>query len=239
MRELFFLTLWQKVKDRISEDLEQLQWINNNIAYCSNKSDLEIEDIVNNQCVEARQSKINEIIGDLVHCDENKMIHLESSGLYSNCYVDVKRLFLDVENYYYIIFSLAEIVFNRIGHVDALVSSSKNGAIIANILGGLLDVKEVHLIGVGPKYSMELGDTIDCIKQGKKYAYIFDFMCTGTELKIVSALINSKKAYLTYAAGIAKYKNDAGTYMIEKIDVLTDTKEMGINYRVVGEKDTL
>lgn len=239
-RIIFFNIMAEsKVKDRISEDLEQLQWINNSIAYCSNKSDLEIEDIVNNQCAKARQSKINEIIRDLVHCDENKMIHLESSGLYSNCYVDVKRLFLDVENYYYIIFSLAERVYNRIGHVDALVSSSKNGAIIANILGGLLDVKEVHLIGVGPKYSMELGDTIDCIKQGKKYAYIFDFMCTGTELKIVSALINSKKAYLIYAAGIAKYKNDAGTYMIEKIDVLTDTKEMGINYRVVGEKDTL
>lgn len=227
-----------RIKDRISEDLERLNWINDSIAYFSELSDFGLEEAVHNlcnQCVGARQLKIDEIVKRLVHCDENKMIHLESSGLYSNCYIDLKRLFLDVENYYYIIYSLAECVSNRIGYVDALVSSSKNGAIIANILGSLLDVKEVHLIGVGPKYSMELGDTIDCIKPGKKYAYIFDFMCTGTELKIVSALINSKKAYLTYAAGIAKYKDDVAIYMVEKIDVLTNTKKMGINYRVMGE----
>lgn len=226
-----------RVKDRISEDLEQLIWKNDTMAYFSNNSNIDIEDIVNNQGGKARRQKTNEIIKDLVCCDNKKLIHLESSGLYSNCYVDIKRLFLNVDNYYYIIFSLAERVFSSISQVDALVSSSKNGAIIANILGGLLDVKEVHLIGVGPKYSMELGDTIDCIKQGKKYAYIFDFMCTGTELKIVSALINSKKAYLTYAAGIAKYNNDVRTTAIDKIEVLTDTKEMEINYKLMGEMD--
>lgn len=236
---LFNVMSESTIKDRISEDLMQLKWASDSVAYYSNKSAMEIEEIVNNQCSIARKSKINQIVQDLVQCDENMMIHLESSGLYSNCYIDVKKLFLDVDNYYYIIYSLAEIVFNRIGHVDAFVSSSKNGAIIANILGGLLDVKEVHLIGVGPKYAMELGDTIDCIKQGKKYAYIFDFMCTGTELKIVSALINSKKAFLTYAAGIAKHKNDVSTYMMQEIDVLTDTKALGIDYKIVAEKNSI
>ena len=140
-RIIFFNIMAEsKVKDRISEDLEQLQWINNSIAYCSNKSDLEIEDIVNNQCAKARQSKNNEIIRDLVHCDENKMIHLESSGLYSNCYVDVKRLFLDVE--------IHTLAWSLSMGTDIGGSATPIGA-SANVVGTSVAAKEGHPVGWG------------------------------------------------------------------------------------------
>jgi len=227
------------INDKISTDLSNLKWLENGIAYYCEKRDYIIEAMIRDSCIGARAGKMYEILARLVDREMQEPKLLESSGLYSNCYVDIKRLFLDVDNFYFIIFLLAEKIAPYIGKIDAFVSSSKNGAIIANILGGLLDVKEVHLIGVGPKFSMELGDSIECIKKGKKYVYIFDFLCTGTELKIVSALINSKKAYLPYAAGIARYKKGVASYIVNKIDVLADTIDMGIDYKIVGESREL
>lgn len=102
-----------------------------------------------------------------------------------------------------------------------------------------MDIKEVHLIGVGPKYAMESGNPMDSIKEGKKYAYIFDFLCTGTELKIVDALIHAKRAHLVYAAGIARYKKKYGKGAAFQIDTLTDTEEMEIDYKIAGDEACL
>ena len=62
-------------------------------------------------------------------------------------------------------------------------------------------------------------------------------MCTGTELKIVSALINSKKGSLVYSAGIARYKKNINFNLIKETDVIINTKELGINYKIFGEQD--
>ena len=226
------------VKQRLVEDLEMLEWENDTVGMGSNlRNKMFISNI--NRIVDGYRKKENvKIVFDLVQ-NKNRPILLESSGLYGNYYVDIKKLFLNVDRYYFIIYCLAGMVYPYVisKKIDAFVSSSKNGAIIANILGGLLDIKEVHLIGVGPKYSMELGDSVECIKQGKKYAYIFDFMCTGTELKIVSALINSKKGTLVYSAGIARYKKNINFDLIKNMDVIVDTKELGIKYKIFGEQE--
>lgn len=224
------------VKQRLVEDLEGLEWEGESIGFGTG---LKVFMMSSNICElinSYRKDKIIEIIFDLVE-NENKPILLESSGLYGNYYVNIKKMFLNVDNFYFIMFCLAEMVYPYIisKRINAFVSSSKNGAIIANILGGLLDVKEVHLIGVGPKYSMELCDSVKCIQEERKYAYIFDFMCTGTELKIVIALINSKRGYLVYSAGIARYKENINFNLIKDMDVIVDTKELGIKYKIFGE----
>lgn len=236
---IFFNVDSQKIRQLLVEELEDLTWIRDNLACYTNIDKYIVEKLVDVDCINARKKEEYKIIKSIVKNEDGYIQLLDSSGLYSNSYINVKKLFIDVEKYYFIIFSLAEQLYNFGGHIDAFISSSKNGAILANILGGLLDVKEVHLIGVGPKYSMELGDSVECIKKGKRYVYIFDFMCTGTELKIVSALINSKKAYLPYAAGIAKYKKDADFHLLSKLVVLADTKDMGIDYRIAGAKEDI
>ncbi len=236
---IFFNVESENVKQLLIEEIEKLTWVRDTVACYFDKDNYTVEKLVDTECITARKKEEYKIIKSVVDNGNGHIQLLDSSGLYSNCYVDVKKLFIDVEKYYFIIFSLAEQLYNFEGHIDAFISSSKNGAILANILGGLLDVKEVHLIGVGPKYSMELGDSVECIKEGKRYVYIFDFMCTGTELKIVSALINSKKAYLPYAAGIAKYKKDADFHLLSKLVVLADTKDMGIDYKIAGAKEDI
>lgn len=224
------------VRQRLVEDIEGIEWEDDSIGFKMNlKFQIDFTNLY--KLVDTyRKKQTIKIIKDFVE-NEKRPILLESSGLYGNYYVNIKKLFLHVDKFYFIMFCLAEIVFPYVMEkkINAFVSSSKNGAIIANILGGLLDVKEVHLIGVGPKYSMELGDSVECIKQGKRYAYIFDFMCTGTELKIVSALINSKRGFLVYSAGIARYKENINFNLIKDMNVIVDTKELGIKYKIFGE----
>lgn len=237
-RIIFFNINETYLRDRIESDMPELKWPEKGMACGKQIGILDAKRIVSQECNNIRFEKICNILAGLVDKREDTSIYLESSGLYSNCYVDIKRLFLNVFDYYYIIFVLASMIAPNINSkkIDAFVSSSKNGAIIANVLGGLLDIKEVHLIGVGPKYAMELGDSVECIRNGKKYAYIYDYMCTGTELKIVSALINSKHGELAYAAGIAKYRDETGKNIVKHLDTIACTKDMGINYQISGEK---
>ena len=84
---------------------------------------------------------------------------------------------------------------------------------------------------------MELDGSVENIKQGKRYLYIFDFMCTGTELKIVSALVNSKKGVIKGAVGISRYKSDVHFSFPGGISVLVEGNELETPYIIVGKEE--
>lgn len=231
----FFNIDEENIRLRMKEDLSQLIWTNSTTAIFSQKNWDEIKKMLENECKISRKKRLAEIIKNTMLSQKATVYTLESSGLYSNCYLSIKKLFREVDDFYFTIFSLAHIITD-LPKFDAFVTSSKNGAIIATILGDILDIKEIHLIGIGPKYSMELDGTVDSIKAGKRYVYIFDFMCTGTELKIVSALINSKKGVLKAAVGISRYKEDINLSLSYGIDVLVEQKELGIRYLIAGSQ---
>lgn len=86
---------------------------------------------------------------------------------------------------------------------------------------------------------MQFDGSVDCIKSEKRYVYIFDFMCTGTELKIVSVLIDSKKGILKAAIGISGYKKSINVSLSGRIKVLLEHKELGIEYLIAGSKEKL
>lgn len=237
--KVFFYNVEEKnIVLRMKEDLPQLIWLNETTATFSMENRFEIEDSLQNKCGNSRKIKHAEIMKKTMLSQDKDVYTLESSGLYSNCYLSVKKLFREVEMFYFTIFSMAQRV-SELPKFDAFVTSSKNGAIIATILGDILNIKEIHLIGIGPKYSMELENSVDSIKQGKRYVYIFDFMCTGTELKIVSALISSKKGILKGAIGISRYKADINLALQRKISVLVEEKELGIRYVIAGSKEEI
>lgn len=233
----FFNINEENIRLRMKEDLPQLIWRSDETAIFSMDKWSEINEMLKNDCKSSRKIKQAEIMRKTMLRQED-VYTLESSGLYSNCYLSIKKLFREVEDFYFIIFSLAHRI-SDLPKFDAFVTSSKNGAIIATILGDILNVKEIHLIGVGPKYSMEFDGSVDSIKPGKRYVYIFDFMCTGTELKIVSALINSKKGILKAAIGISRYKKNINVSLSGSIEVLLEQKELGIEYLIAGSKEEL
>lgn len=236
VRDIFFFNVTEdNIRIRMDEDLSgRLFWPEKTIASFTNDNFAVINKLVYEQCSEYRKLKHVEILKSKMLTQKEAPYHLESSGLYSNCYLSVKKIFREVEDFYYIIYSLAQRI-SELKHFDAFVTSSKNGAIIATVLGDILNIKEVHLIGIGPKYSMELDNSVDSIKAGKRYVYIFDFMCTGTELKIVSALINAKKGVIKGAVGISRYKEDICFSLDGGINILAEGKDLGVNYIISGD----
>lgn len=232
------------LRNRISEDICDFNWLSDDIGCFKLNTHSDINKLIKDKCKGKRELNQKSIVKKLVQHSEigNEQL-LDSSGLYSNCYVNIKKLFTDSNDYYFIIFCLAEKISALNINFDAFVSSSKNGAILANLLGGLLNKKVVHILGVGPKYSMELGEPISCVKKGKKYIYIFDFMCTGTELKIASALVNSRRADILHSFGIARYKkSEFGLKLFKNIEVLVDMQDMkgmDVNYKIAGEKEDI
>lgn len=230
----FFNIETENIVLRMKEDMRQLVWLQNNTIACfSNEKIFQIEQLVNDCCNQVRKKRLISIIDKKLIRNDRSPYKLESSGLYSNCYLSVKRLFGDVENLYFVTFAMARRIA-VMPKFDAFVTSSKNGAIIATILADMLRIKEVHLIGIGPKYSMELGDSIESIKEGKRYLYIFDFMCTGAEFKIVSALINSKRAQLKGAVGISRFMKENQSFRENNVEVLVEAEELGTSYIIAG-----
>lgn len=230
---VFYEASYEKLRKMLEEDLADVKYFEELGLYVLNLDNISIIEKIPCLMLAYRREHEVDIVKTLIDAGE---CPLESSGLVSNYFVNTKKLFYNVDNYNYVVYSLAAMICEKIKKysIDAFVSSSKNGAVIASILAGMLDVKEVHLIGIGPKYAMELGDSIDCIKKKKRYAYIFDFMCTGTELKIVSSLINAKEAFMPYAAGIARYSGTNVNSLFAKIDVLVDTDSLKIDYKILG-----
>ncbi len=228
----------EKLKMRMEEDLPDLIWPNDSTAVFSTDKWEEIERMIISECNASRKYMQAEIIKKNMLRNDGYIYFLESSRLYSNCYLSIKSLFREVEEFYFVIFSLAQMIASFKEGFDAFVTSSKNGAIIAAVLGDVLNIKEIHILGIGPKYSMELGDSVDNIKPGKRYIYVFDFMCTGSELKIVSTLLNTKKGILKGAIGISRYKEDQ-LGIPWGINVLVEEKELGIDYYIAGSEEDI
>lgn len=123
----------------------------------------------------------------------NKMAHT-SSSVYLNSYVDVKEFIsLDYQFVIYSIYKLALQLREKwlIGanHSNPiLVCQNSNSAFIASLLSGLLGLDILILDKIGPinKLYKRLGSTII---ENRNYIVVSDFVCLGTEVKIVKNLI--------------------------------------------------
>lgn len=240
---IFMNVLSKSLCEKIKEDIPTIQFGTDEKNAVLNMS---FDDTIKNICLKyssvISHSIYVKIVRDLIDDIPRKPIEpqkLDSSGLYSNMYVNVKRLFQYPENYYSIAFGLAKKIVDSKIEYDGLISSSKNGALLANLLGMLLNKKVIHIIGLGPKYSMSTGNLQKEIKKRKNYIYIFDFRCTGTEMKALLALISANEAYVTGAAGIAVYKSDNIDVVDNHLMYLVDLKTERIPYKIAGEKEDI
>lgn len=230
------------IKEKLREDLNKLSWAEDD-SICILNGTIS-DDIIKARelCfVDMYKKLYAEILADIKDpCKRGEPLLLDSSGLYSNMYINVKKLFLNPESYYMVLYGMATEMQN-FGEFDGFISSSKNGAVLASLLGTMLGKKVVHIQGVGPKYSMRVGNVQHQIKKGKTYVYVFDFICTGTELKLVSALINANDASMVGGIGFAKYSAEKRKKKeaIGKIRYLISTCEADIPYKIAGCKEDI
>lgn len=174
--------------------------------------------------------------------ESDKLTPLDSSGVFCNMYVNAKKLFLDPEKYYFILYQMILRVAKHKGQIDALISASRNGANLANTIGWLLDIKVIHCITLGPKFSLSMQNINKDIRKRKNYFYIFDFMCLGTEVKVLNAILAVKGAKLIGGMGIANYiaiDQSSVQGVISKMDTLIDTRTAKLDYKIAGTKDDI
>jgi hypothetical protein len=146
---------------------------------------------------------------------KNKITHT-SSSVYLNSYVDVKE-FISLD-YAFTIFSVYNLALKLkekwLSKSDddfpILVCQNSNSAFIASLLSGLLSLDILILDKIGPinKLYKRLGSTII---ENKKYLVVSDFVCLGTEVKIVKNLIE-------FSGG--KYLGNVSLIRVETIDAI-------------------
>lgn len=207
------------------------------LYYCFDDNKISCINTQASKLVDIYSIKLVEIIESIF---DDEITKLDSSGMYSNRYLNVKHLFENEESYLYIIYMLAHLIAECGTEYDAFICSSKNGAAIANIMGSLFNKNVIHIAGVGPKYSMIVGNHGKNIKRNGKYLYIYDFICTGSETKILTSLVNSYEAKIVLGIGIANYKNMKNEDgCIKKMIALVDLIDEKIDYHLAGSKEDL
>lgn len=232
--------------DSINEDLEYKYTAIDEKTLISNKN-LEIvykkyHDEIHNIYHEEAVLIVNWMKQNVKKSDIQNIKPLDSSGVYCNMYINAKRLFTDPSQYCFIIYQMICMIMQNNCDVDALVSASRNGANIASVIGWLLNKKVIHCTNLGPKFSLAAGSVYKDIRRNRKYIYIFDFMCLGTEAKLLNTLLSFKGAVLIEGYGIANYINleaNSQFSVFGKIRSLVDVQREKIGYRIAGSKEEI
>lgn len=236
------VSIFEKIKENLNEEYTQLE----KNTLCSNiemqKKYIYLKDKINN----IYHKETVAIVDWMKQCVTKETVKnikpLDSSGVFCNMYINAKNLFLDPNKYIFIIYRMICMIKKSDIEIDALVSASRNGANIASIIGWLLNKKVIYCTSLGPKFSLSPSLIYKDIRKNNRYAYIFDFMCLGTEVKLLNALLNSKGASLVEGFGVANYINlecDFQFNVLSRMNSLVDVQKENIGYRIAGTKEEI
>jgi len=199
---------------------------------------LDYDSIYNNQIYNI--FKTNNVLIDY----SKDYLFLNSSGIYANYYFSIRNIFFNPDAYHYIAYRLAFYIskLTYFNEIDAFVSTSKTGGIIATLVGTMLDKKVIHCIGIGPKNVADIETINEKIRIGKKYFLISDFICLGTEVKIINTIISCLKASLIGGITIASYvdfvnNSDYKDSPLNKINTIIRIKNTDLDYKILVVKE--
>jgi len=160
----------------------------------------------------AKRSKLISILHDIT-VDSNSEEILGSTYVTTNRYVQVKRLFTNLEYYRIVLYELCDKIYEdfydsnkKRYSFDFLLSSSTVGAAIATNLALILNIPVTHVHNLGPKLAVSR-DQLDSLVENKSYLYVYDFLCLGTEYKLLKLLLNVNNSILRGAVGFSSYLN--------------------------------
>jgi orotate phosphoribosyltransferase len=132
--------------------------------------------------------------------------YLPSSNVWSNTYVDVKKIFINQEIFSLVLYEMACLIERNIGDkFDELICVSNNGLAIASVLSCLLKKKVIYLMKLGPQSTLMAKDVVKNLGSGKRYVFIYDFSCLGTEIKMVNTIVSLFGSELIGSVGVAKF----------------------------------
>lgn len=213
-----------KIQESLIERKIDLQEENVIISYLIRGS----ENILKGKNIKAVVNEINKYIFEenIKYCSEETNKSLDSSAVFTNKYIDIKKCIENKENFPYMIYCLAlklqerKRVKNRFSK-DAeiiLFCHTLNGAYIASLLSHLLSIDILFYDHIGPKnklYNTYLGNKI---KKKKEYIVVADVICLGSELRAVKTLLEYEGA--RYLGGVSIVKIETIDEQVNNIEAL-------------------
>lgn len=192
------------------------------------------------------QEKVRELLGSVTYPEKDASgepteTKLESSGVFVNSYVALKDLFLHMDKALFIVYEMARRIHTKYPTAaerknKTFISCSKTGAAYASLLSMLLNMRAVYCKSVGPKFALDTARLESEIQAGQDYIYVFDFLCMGTEAKILHALISCLGGNLLYGIGAANYLDitaeEFHDSFFSKLETLSDIQSAVTGYRV-------
>lgn len=177
---------------------------------------------------------------------------LSSSGIYSNMFLDFKKVFEDSQDFRFVIMELCHLVkqIESEKKIDYLVATSKNSIALTAVLSRRLDKPAIYHTNIGQKYvKQKFADKAesqtDNIQKKKRYLMIFDVICLGTEARILNAIINVCGGNLVGAAGLVCVQDldmirslDEDS-VLGKVRCLATAKDMDLGYRIALTREEL
>ncbi|OJV64357.1 MAG: hypothetical protein BGO41_12090 [Clostridiales bacterium 38-18] len=178
--------------------------------------------------------KNEEIIKDLVIVDE--WYYVDSSSIWVKPYVDIKNIFSKIDIYIFLIYELVEkiydfILIEKVSKLK-LIATSQQGALITDLVSKILDIDMLFFNTVGPKFGISQEN--DYLKELSNYNFISisDFICLGTELKILNAILLLTNSNLIKSFTFSSALDLNEGKISKKISSVIDVKETTIKYQI-------
>ncbi|WP_136524327.1 hypothetical protein [Geomonas ferrireducens] len=164
---------------------------------------------------------------------------LDSSNVYSNMYIDIKQMFCNTPVYFLTLYLLCRLLTREknLDQYDGFICASNNGSVISTALTILIGKPTIYLMNLGPHLTIMDREVIGKIKEGGRYLFVYDFLCLGTELKLVKTVVALQGATIEGSFGIAKLFLPSNPSSPRKYDttnhsVISINEEFEFNYEV-------
>lgn len=160
------------------------------------------EDIIRESNNAYTKKILEALLSEDVYIDVNK--YNESSNVYLSKYINIKKIYAKPDMLNYCLYGLYRYVMKHNDEFECFVCTSNNGAVLATVLGAIFRKKVLYLLNLGPKIIINEKDLWRKIEKNKKYLYVYDILCLGTELKILNVVLNMHRAELIGGIGIGR-----------------------------------
>lgn len=156
---------------------------------------------------ELKDLKTKTICSAILKNTKDGLYPLESSNVYSNMYIDIKKVFSEPSVLHLVVNELCKLFSSNFDrrNIYGLICTSYNGASLATILGNLLEKPVCYLMNLGPHLSIKDRNMINGLLPNKNYIYIYDFICLGTEYKLAKTVALLKNSQVVGALGVSRH----------------------------------
>lgn len=212
----------------------QVAYVDTMLVSTTHKSDIEDTYYDNNAIADELKNVTDSLIRDTFedYCIENDQPYLPSSNVYSNKYIDIKALFNHIEVFRLTILKLCKLV-EKLEKFDYFVVGSRNGSCIASILSRIFNKEVKYILTLGP--CINLKNKFE-IEENKRYVYVYDFICLGSEYRFMKALIEMGNGTFVGGVGIGKYcdpiRSSNSDIKVKASDCVVDINKDNFEYEI-------